>query len=110
MTDKKKWTIAFIVIAIIVLWLLWRNRSKVAPTLFNDPPPNYLDVNYPAFNLSNPGIPSANSSASCGCNPNASQFLSGANDSFNKAQDEIDKALKNYTDQMNQYFQTNTKQ
>lgn len=104
MTDKKKWSIAFIVIAIIVLWLLWRNRSAIAPEIFNAPPSNYLDVNYPSMGM--PQSTPRATSGSCGCNPAASKYLEGSANAFNQAQDAIDKQLKEYTDSMNQYFST----
>lgn len=88
----------------VVLWLLWRNRSTVAPTVFNVPAPNYLDVAYPSIAFT----PAVTSENSCGCNPAASAIMVGAADAFNNAQSEIEKQLSDYVDSINNYFQAKT--
>lgn len=95
--------IMWIIAGAIVLWLLWRNRSTVAPTVFNTPAPNYLDVAYPSISFNNPMTPI---NASCGCNPSASNLLANTANSIKEAESQIETQLKEYTDAINSYFQT----
>lgn len=105
---KTQSLILWVIGGAIVLWLLWRNREKVAPQVFNTPQPNYLDVAYPQMQLQTPTIQTPISGASCGCNPQASQYLSNVANSVNAAEKKIEDQLKAYTDSINQYFSTNT--
>lgn len=105
---KNKAALLWVALFLVVLWLLWRNRSKVAPTVFNVPPPLYTDINYPQIELQIPTIQAPISQTSCGCNPAASQYLSGVADKINESQDLIEQQLKQYTDSINNYLQTNT--
>lgn len=108
--QKKHVTIIALVIGAILLWLLWRNREKVAPQVFNVPQPNYLDVAYPQMQLQTPSLQAPISGASCGCNPQASQFLSNTANSVTQAENAIEEQLKKYVDSMNAYFATQTVQ
>lgn len=105
---KKQSLILWVIGGAIVLWLLWRNREKVAPQVFNTPQPSYLNVAYPQMQLQNPTLQAPISGASCGCNPQASQYLSNVANSVNEAEKKIEDQLKAYTDSINQYFSTNT--
>lgn len=115
---KKQSLILWVIVGAIVLWLLWRNRKKVAPQVFNTPPPSYLNVAYPQMQLQTPTLQAQTlqaptlqapiSGASCGCNPQASQYLSNVANSVNEAEKKIEDQLKAYTDSINQYFSTNT--
>lgn len=95
------------VISVGLIWLLWRSRSEIAPTVFNIPAPSYLDVAYPTMpGLDVPVIQQPVSSKSCGCNPAASQFMSGVANKITAAENQIDKQLSDYTDSINAYFAT----
>lgn len=95
------------VISVGLVWLLWRSRSDIAPTVFNTPPPTYLDVAYPTMPaLDVPALQQPVASKSCGCNPAASQFMSGVANKIAAAENEIDKQLSDYTDSINAYFAT----
>ena len=89
----------------IVVWLLWRNRAKVAPVVFNTPSPNYLDIAYPSISFEKPLTPIT---ASCGCNPNASNLLANTANSIKETEGQIEAQLKDYVDSINSYFQTET--
>lgn len=99
--------ILWVILGAVVLWLLWRNRSTVAPTVFNTPLPNYIDSAYPNMVLVSPTL-QVPSNSGCGCNPEASQYLSNSADAFNAAQDKIEQQLKDYTDYINSVIGTNT--
>lgn len=99
--------ILWVILGAIVLWLLWRNRDTVAPTVFNKPLPNYIDTAYPNIVLVSPALQVSNDGG-CGCNPMASQYLSNASDAFNVAQNKIEQQLKDYTDYINSVIGTNT--
>lgn len=105
---KNKAALLWIGLFLVVLWLLWRTRSKVAPTVFNSAPPLYTDVNYPQIELQIPAIQMPVSQSSCGCDPAASQYLSGVADKINESQNLLEQQLKQYTDSINDYLQTNT--
>lgn len=107
---KKKYLILWAISGAIVLWLLWRNREKVAPTIFNEAPPNYMDVAYPQVIFSTPTVKPTVSSASCGCNPAASQYLANAGNAIKKSEQQLEEQLKQYTDSINNFFATNTVQ
>ena len=107
---KKQALILWVIGGVIILWLLWRNREKVAPQVFNAPPPNYLDVAYPQMQLQTPSLQAPISGASCGCNPQASQYLSNTANSVTQAENAIEEQLKKYVDSMNAYFATKTVQ
>lgn len=103
---KKQSLILWAISGAIILWLLWRNREKVAPQVFNAPTPTYLDTAYPQIQATAPTLQAPISGASCGCNPAASQYLTGVASSINQAEQQIEQQLKNYTDSINQYFAT----
>lgn len=105
---KKHYVYLFIALSAVLLWLLWRNRNKIAPNTFNTPPENYLTINYPTANFTNPILTDPKSNASCGCNPDASKLLTGASNKLNDAQDKINKQIDDYINSMNNFFQTNS--
>ena len=104
--NKKQGFILWGLVGAVVVWLLWRNRAKVAPQVFNTPSPTYLDMAYPQVQVTAPPLQAPISGASCGCNPAASQYLSGVASSINQAEQQIEQQLKNYTDSINEYFAT----
>lgn len=104
--NKKTVTYIAIVAGIILLWLLWRNRSKSSPQIVIDAPTSYLDTAYPQLPFATAGIVMPKSNASCGCNPEASKILSSSYDKIKAAEDTLDKQLKDYTDSINNYFET----
>lgn len=101
----KKDTLVYIAIGggLILLFLLWRNRN----------PDNSLNVmNAPA----NPNtgkiiqvpVIQQNNKSDCGCNPMASNILSGAADKIKIAESNFEQQLKAYTESINAYFATQT--
>lgn len=104
---KKNATIVWVVVSAILLLLLWLKRDKVK-IIFSEPLPTYLDYNYPDMKLNIPQILAPTSKASCGCNPEASRYLSGVADAINSAQDRVEKQLQDYTKTINDYIQSST--
>lgn len=104
--NKKTVTYIAIVAGMILLWLLWRNRSKPSPQIVIDAPTSYLDTAYPSMGFNTPVLTSPKSNSSCGCNPEASKILSSSYDKIKAAEDTLDKQLKDYTDSINNYFAT----
>lgn len=102
---KKHAVILWLVLGAVALWLLWRNRSTVAPKIYNAPLPSYMDVAYPSLPEFNP--PPA-VSASCGCNPQASAFLTNTASAVKETELQIEEQLKNYVDSINDFFQSNS--
>lgn len=106
---KNKAMILWVALFLVVAWLLWRNREKVAPVVFNQAaPPMYTDINYPQIEFQIPTLNQPVSQTSCGCNPAASQYLSGVADKINASQEIIETQLQQYTESINSYLQTST--
>jgi len=78
-----------------IIYLMWLNRSKIAPDVFNAPPETYLSYNYPdmTYNLK-PVMPAK--SSSCGCSPAASEMLAGVADKLNAQQQQAEKQIEEY--------------
>lgn len=100
MKPKDKYKIAGVAIiaGLILLYLLWRKNTpqkEIEIKTVN----NKEIVQVPV--LSTPIIGN-----SCGCNPQASQFLNGRLESIKKVEQNLDQQLKDYTDSINNYFAT----
>lgn len=105
--SKSKYVILGVVVSLVLLFLLWKKRDQVGVPLIGEAPKNYLTMTRPV-GVNTPQMSFNSTNKSCGCNPQASQFLSGASIAIDKAQDDFASRLKQWQDNTNNFFETNS--